>query len=83
MLKLREWNEVLAYADEVEIELKEAGLNAKAEEYLMYDGRQGINLIIYDNRGNVFAKYSSGIHDTVEEYKRYINYYKNKILNEC
>ena len=83
MLKLREWNEVLAYADEAEIKLKESGLNAKAEEYLMYDGRQGINLVVYDNHGNVFKKYSSGIHKTATEYKRHIDYYKNKILEEC
>lgn len=81
-MKLKEWNEVLDYVDELEEELNNNGYNMKFKPYSMYDGRQGINLMLFDNHGNVFKNYYSGVHDSIEEYKRFINYYKHKLLSE-
>lgn len=80
MMKLREWNEVLAYADQIEEELTSDGYNVKLYEYSIYNGDKGIYLTLYDNHNRVFQQYASGIHDTVEEYKKYIDYYKKKLM---
>ena len=82
MLKLREWNEVLEYADKAAQELRDSGLKTITKTYNLYNGQKGIDLIIYDNGGNVFKSYSSGIHDSVKEYKKYIDYYKEKLMEE-
>lgn len=82
MLKLREWNEVLEYADKVAQELRDSGLKAITKTYNLYNGQKGIDLIIYDNGGNAFKSYLSGIHDSVKEYKKYIDYYKEKLIEE-
>ena len=65
MLKLREWNEVLDYADQIEEELISNGYNVKLHEYSMYDGRKGIYLTLYDNHNKVHQQYASGVHDSV------------------
>lgn len=80
MLKLREWNEVLDYADQIEEELTSDGYNVKLREYTVYDGNKGIFLILYDNHNQIFEQYSSGVHDTVNGYKKYIDYYKKKLM---
>ena len=49
----------------------------------MYDGRKGIYLTLYDNHNKVHQQYASGVHDSVKEYKRYIDYYKRKLMEEC
>ena len=68
MLKLREWNEVLDYADQIEEELISNGYNVKLHEYSMYDGRKGIYLTLYDNHNKVHQQYASGVHNSVKEY---------------
>lgn len=83
MLKLREWNEVLDYADQIEKELTSKGYNIRLHEYSMYDGRKGIYLTLYDNHNKVHQQYASGVHNSVKEYKRYIDYYKRKFIEEC
>ena len=82
MLKLREWNNILDYADQIEKELVSNGYNIKLDEYSMYDGERGIDFISYDNHNTVYKKYSTGVHDSVEEYKRSIDYCKNKLIDE-
>lgn len=83
MLKLREWNKVLDYADQIEKELTSEGYNIKLHEYSMYNGERGIYLTVYDNHNEVYQQYASGVHDSVAEYKRYIDYYKEKLIEEC
>lgn len=83
MLKLREWNEVLDYADDVCRELLANGYNVKVKQYSMYDGRKGIFLIVLDRDGKEFQRYASGIHDTAEMFKRYIDMNKRRIIKEC
>lgn len=83
MLRLREWNEILAYADNACKELKEIGYNVKSQQYEMYDGRKGIYLIVYDNQSKEYSKYASGIHDTVKAFKSYIDMNKRRIVAEC
>lgn len=81
-MKLKEWNEVLDYAEALEEQLNNDGYNIRFKPYQMYNGRQGINIILLDNRGNVFKSYYSGIHDTLKEYKDVINYYVEKLKEE-
>ena len=81
-LKLREWNDVLDYADKIEEELISDGYNINLDEYSMYDGERGIDFISYDNHNTAYKKYSTGVHDSVEEYKRSINYCKNRLIDE-
>ena len=83
MLKLREWNEVLDYADQIEEELTSEGYNVRLHEYSMYNGEHGIYLTLYDNHNKVHQQYASGVHNNVKEYKRYIDYYKRKLIEEC
>ena len=83
MLKLKEWNEVLDYANEVCIELCDNGYDVKAKQYSMYDGMKGVYLIVHDRDGKEFQRYASGIHDTVEMFKRYIDINKRRIMTEC
>ena len=82
MLKLKGWNEVLDYANEVCRELCDNGYDVKAKQYSMYDRRKGVYLIVYDRDGKEFQRYASGIHDTVEMFKRYINMNKRRIMTE-
>ena len=83
MLKLKGWNEVLDYANEVCRELCDNGYDVKVKQYSMYDGRKGIFLIVCDRDGKEFKRYASGIHDTTEMFKRYIDMNKNRIMVEC
>ena len=53
MLKLREWNEVLDYADQIEEDLTSEGYNVKLHEYSIYNGERGIYLIKYINSTQV------------------------------
>ena len=82
MLKLREWNEILDYADQIEKELVSNGYNIKLDEYTMYDGKRGIDFILYDNHNEAYKQYSTGVHDSVEEYKKYIDYCKTRLIYE-
>ena len=82
MLRLKEWNDILAYAENACTELEEIGYNVKAQQYSMYDGRKGIYLIVYDDQNKVFEKYASGIHDTVKAFKSYIDMNKRRIIAE-
>ena len=82
MLKLREWNEVLDYADDVYRELVANGYNVKVKQYSIYDGRKGIYLIVYDGQNVEYQRYASGIHDTAEMFKRYIDMNKRRIIKE-
>jgi hypothetical protein len=83
MLRLKEWNEVLDYAEKAKEELVNKGINVKVKPYLMYNNEKGVYFVIYDKNGKEFARYASGVHDTVEKYKKYINYYKEFIIEEC
>ena len=69
-------------ADRIEEELTSDGYNVKLHEYSIYNGDKGIYLTLYDNHNKVHQQYASGIHDTVKEYKRYIDYYKRKLMEE-
>ena len=82
MLKLKEWNEILDYADQIEKELVSHGYNVKLDEYTMYDGKRGIDFILYDNHNIAYKKYSTGVHDSVEKYKKHIDYYKGRLIYE-
>ena len=55
MLKLREWNEVLDYADQIEEELTSDGYNVRLHEYSIYNGDKGIYLTLYDNHNKVHS----------------------------
>ena len=83
MLKFKEWNKILDYADVVCRELSENGYDVKAKQYFMYDGRKGVYLIVCDRDGKEFKRYARGIHDTVEMFKRYIDMNKRRIMTEC
>ena len=83
MLRLKEWNEVLDYVEKAKEELVNKGINVKVKPYLMYNNEKGVYFVIYDKNGKGFARYASGVHDTVENYKKYINYYKEFIIEEC
>lgn len=83
MLKLKEWNEVLDYADEVCRDLNNKGYDVKVKQYSVYDGRKGIYLIVYDRDGKEFQRYASGIQSNVNMFKDYINMNKRQIIAEC
>lgn len=83
MLKLKDWNEVLDYAEKAKEELVNKSINVKVKPYLMYNNEKGVYFVIYDKNGKEFDRYASGVHDTVEKYKKYINYYKEFIIEEC
>lgn len=73
MLKLREWEEVKDYASVCANELTfKEGLDVRVKVYTMYDGNRGIALQVFDKYGVFFKEYMSGIHNTVDGYKKAI-----------
>lgn len=83
MLRLKEWNEVLDYAEKAKEDLVSKGINVKVEPYLIYNNEKGVYFVICDKNGKEFDRCASGVHNTVEKYKKYINYYKKLIIEEC
>ena len=67
IMKLSEWNEIISYAKEL---CQKRASNIKPITYSMYDGRKGIYLALYDCEGKVYDRVASGVHDTVDEYKK-------------
>jgi hypothetical protein len=70
MLKLSEWNRILAHADKCMENLKSKGFNSKSTTYTMYDGRKGIYIQLFDNNDEPYKEYASGIFNTESEYKK-------------
>lgn len=50
MLRLKEWNEILDYAEKTKEELVNQGTNVKVKPYLMYNNEKGAYFVIYDKR---------------------------------
>ena len=71
MMKLSEWNKSLEYAEEICRKMKD--IDVRVSEYSMYDGRKGIYLIAYDYYGKFYKKAASGMHDTFEEMKKFLD----------
>lgn len=82
-LKLKEWNELLDYANATCQDLQCKGYNVDCEAYSVYDGRQGISLRVFDNLGRTFKKYNSGIYNDLNIMKANIKNNANRILIEC
>jgi hypothetical protein len=66
-MKVSEWNEVVDYAKEL---CQKCVGDLRPITYLMYDGRKGIYLALYDSEGKLYNQAASGVHDTVDEYKK-------------
>lgn len=49
--------------------------------YSMYDGRKGIYLALYDSEGKLYDRIASGVHDTVDEYKKHLILYTILFVN--
>ena len=67
IMKLSEWNEIISYAKEL---CQKRTSNIRPITYSMYDGRKGIYLALYDSEGKLYDRIASGVHDTVDEYKK-------------
>jgi hypothetical protein len=70
MLKLSEWNRVLAHANKCVENLKSKGFDSRFATYTMYDGRKGIYIQLFDNNNELYKEYASGIFDAESEYKK-------------
>ena len=66
-MRVSEWNEIISYAKEL---CQKRASNIRPIPYSVYDGRKGIYLALYDCEGKVYDRVASGVHDTVDEYKK-------------
>ena len=82
-MKLKEWNEILVFANEVCKRLIKNGYIVKSIVYGNYSNEKGICIYVYDKNGNVFEKYHSGIYKTIEEYKKALIKIEEQIKREC
>ncbi len=82
MMKLKDWNESISYGNGICNELKDEGYNVKLKSYTMYDGRKGLYIQVFDQYGNLFKEYASGIVDNIDEMKKNLRINANRIRKE-
>lgn len=61
MLRLSDWNKCMRYAQEKCIAETDIGCVLRAKPYTMYDGRKGIAIQLFDERGEFYTEAYSGI----------------------
>lgn len=81
-IKLSEWNELVGYGYKLCNELKEKGFDVRIKPYSTYDGRKGLSMQVYDNYGNFFTEYLSGVESCgTMKAKMYLN--AERIVKDC
>ena len=80
-IKIKEWNELVTYGNELCERLKEHGYDVRLKPYTTYDGRKGLTMQVFDAFGKFFTEYHSGI-DTFVTMKRTMEQNARRILTE-
>lgn len=78
-ISLKDWDELISYANSVCDHLKENGINAKPVSYAIYNGDKGIKIQLFDANNKFFNEYCSGI-GSYSEMMAGINHCYNRII---
>ena len=81
-IKLAEWNELVRHGKKLCNILIENGYDARLKHYTMYDGRKGLKIQLFDDFGNFFTEYCSGI-DTYNVMRMNMDMIVRRIMKEC
>jgi len=78
-MRYKDWNKACAYANKVSKEISHESMTVRSSIYYMYDGRKGIHLQVYDEFGNFYVQFATGICGSLEEIKRSIDLQAKRI----
>ena len=81
-IKLNEWNKLIEYGKELCNILIERGYDVRLKPYTVYDGRKGLSMQVFDDDGNYFKEYYSGI-DTFNTMRESMRLNFKRIIAEC
>ena len=81
-MTLTQWNELVEYGATLCNALIDKGHQVKLKPYTMHDGRKGLAMQVFDNLGNFFTEYYTGIYPYATMRKN-LQTIAKRILEEC